>query len=195
VPHHQSRENGSCPWRHQDNAVELASVQQSEGSPGQPRRRDCPIEDGLPQREAFGLQRRFQVEGDGFAGKMHERPGIWRKRVSDQSRQPFSSPWSAGHLGEAEVRRGFRRGFADSEERELQGSGEIAVRGKRTQCIAAGDNQGLSAFKFEGHISPRLNEQQRGEHRLVTARGEALGLARGVWFRSRDEDAHHISEP
>jgi hypothetical protein len=29
----------------------------------------------------------------------------------------------------------------------------------------------------------------------VTARGEALSLAGGVWFRSRDEDAHHISEP
>ena len=85
------------------------------------------IEDGLPQREAFGLQRRFQVEGDGFAGKMHERPGIWRKRVSDQSRQPFSSPRSAGHLGEAEVRRGFRRGFAHSEEREPQRGGEVGM--------------------------------------------------------------------
>jgi hypothetical protein len=69
------------------------------------------------------------------------------------------------------------------------------VRGKRAQGIAAGHNQGLSAFKFEGHISRRLDEQQRSHHRLVTARGEALSLARGVWFRSRDEDAHHISEP
>ena len=33
------------------------------------------------------------------------------------------------------------------------------------------------------------------EHRLVTARGEKLSLASGVWFRSRDEEAHQLSEP
>jgi hypothetical protein len=85
MPHHQSRENGGCPRRHQDNAVKLSGVQQSERALGQPRRRNRAIDYGLPYLEAFGLQRLFQIEGDGLAGKVHERSATWIERVRNQS--------------------------------------------------------------------------------------------------------------
>jgi hypothetical protein len=88
----------------------------------------------------------------------------------------------------------LRGGFADSEERKPQRSGEVTVRGKRAQCIVAGDNQGLCAIELERHVGCELYGKQRGEHRLMTARGKALSLECGVWFRSRDEEEHQVSE-
>ena len=174
VPHHQGGEDGGGPWRHQDNAVELAGVQQGQHALRQPGRRQQPGKGPAAcSVKPLACSADFRSKATVSPARCTSAPafGLSVPAIRRDNSSPVPGP------AVTSVKPSSVAAFAVASPTAKSGSfsaaGEVAVRGKRAQGIAAGHDQGLRALELERHVVAELDDEQRREHRLMAARGEA----------------------
>src|SRR5262249_7745643 len=124
---------------------------------------------------------------------MQQRSALPIELAADQFRQVCRSPGGSHKDGKAKLARSAGGCLTHGKQRTLARFVKLAASGECAQRVAARDDERLHAGKIERRVRDKLDLEHRREHRLISSRGELLGLAARIRLWPRDKQAHQAS--